>query len=102
MCKIKNIDCVLVDGSDAENESLRTTLFNIARIALTFRLIGIERCNGRQEYPAYFALHPDKTIVFLGHEKEVQKLIDEDDVDPELLRQCPDVLTFTRCFKWPA
>lgn len=92
---------MIVDGAEAKNGSLRTTLFNIARTALKFCLIGVERNNGRQEYPAYFALHPDKSIVFLGHEREVQTLIDEDDVDPEILRQFPDVLTFTRCFKWP-
>ena len=100
LCKNKKINCVEIDGADAKNEELRSTLLDIASLFLQSTAYCVERNNGRQEYPAYFALHPDRSIVFLGHVQEVQKLIDEEDVSPEVLAHHPELPTFSRCFKW--
>ena len=100
LCKNKKINYIEIDGADSKNEELRSTLLNIASLSSSSINYHIERNNGRQEYPAYFALHPDRSIVFLGHTKEVQNLIDEEDVPPEVLAQHPELPTFSRCFKW--
>ena len=46
----------------------------------------------------FFALHPDRTISFIGNLEEVQDLIDSDDTDPAILAQCPEAPTFARVF----
>ena len=54
---------------------------------------------GFHDYPAYFVKKADGTITFIGHLEHVQDLIDADAIEESILKEHPEIVTFTSYFK---
>ena len=54
---------------------------------------------GTRDYPAYFVKKADDSITFIGNLSQVQDLLDADSIEESILKEHPEIVTFTSYFK---
>ena len=66
---------------------------------VSWNLFYLVKQGGSRNYPAYFVKKADGTITFIGHLEKVQDLLDADSIEESILKEHPEIVTFTSYFK---
>ena len=80
----KKVNFFEVDGSDAEQKELRSTLFNLSGL--------------RGKYPQVFLQDAGGQYSFVADWDEFEGLLDSDGLPPNVLKENPGIETFTTVF----